>query len=68
MKPIAQVEWSLYVECPVCEWDNDLADPEHDTEHDIARHIFSNNWDSLSGWKVTCESCGHTFEIEKVEY
>lgn len=66
--PTAQLEWSLYVYCPKCELANDLADPQHDTEHNIARHIFSNEWDKLRGWEVTCEKCGHEFKIEKVEY
>lgn len=68
MKPIALVEWSLYVECPVCEWDNNLADIEHDPDQALAVHIFSNNWEHLRNWEVICESCGHLFQIEKVEY
>lgn len=66
--PTATLNWSLYVRCPKCESLNDLSDPEHDTEHDIARHLFTNDWDKLKGWEVTCESCGHEFKIEKVEY
>lgn len=66
--PTAQLDWSLYVYCPKCERGNDLADPQHDTDHDIARHIFSNAWGKLDGWEVTCEGCGHEFKIKKVEY
>lgn len=66
--PIAHLDWSLTVRCPKCDHANDLADGRHDTEHDIARHIFSNDWDVLKGWEVTCEHCGHEFTIEKVEY
>lgn len=66
--PTASLDWSLYVDCPKCEWANDLADPQHDTEHDIARHTFSNAWDKLRGWEVKCDGCGHEFKIEKVEY
>lgn len=67
-KPIANLEWSLYVHCPKCGDSNDLAGHEHDVDHDIAHHIFTNNWDRLDGWEVTCESCGHEFTIERVEY
>jgi hypothetical protein len=66
--PIAQLDWSLNIECPACSVDNDLAAGDHDTENDIARHIFSNQWDSLKDWEVTCEICGHEFTIEKIEY
>jgi len=66
--PTASLDWSLYVDCPKCGEANDLSDPQHDTEHDIARHIFSNAWDKLNGWEVTCENCDHEFTIEKVEY
>ena len=67
-KPTAQLEWSLYVSCPQCDESNDLADPAHDGENSIARHVFNNEWDRLRGWEVTCEHCGHEFTIEKVEY
>lgn len=66
--PTATLNWSLYVHCPHCDKSNDLAEPEHDTEHEIARHIFTNAWDKLNGHEVTCEHCGHEFTIEKVEY
>jgi Zn finger protein HypA/HybF involved in hydrogenase expression len=67
-KPIANLDWSLYVYCPKCEQDNDLARARHDRENDIAKHIFSNDWDKLNDWEVTCEHCSHEFKIEKVEY
>jgi uncharacterized Zn finger protein len=67
-RPTATLNWSLYVDCPQCDKSNDLAGPEHDTEHHVARHIFSNAWDKLNGHEVECEHCGHEFTIEKVEY
>lgn len=67
-KPIANLDWSLFVYCPKCDESNNLASAEHDAEHEIARRIFTNDWDSLSGWEVTCEHCGHEFTIERVEY
>jgi ribosomal protein S27E len=65
---IAYVDWSLHVDCPACGESNDLAHPEHDTENDIARHIFSNNWERLKGWEVTCGSCNHEFTLDSIEY
>lgn len=67
-KPTANLYWSLHVDCPKCGKSNDLAGGEHDVEHDIARHIFTNDWEGLRGWEVTCEHCGHEFTIERVEY
>jgi hypothetical protein len=64
----ALLDWSLYVDCPNCECNNDLARPGHDIEHDIARRIFTNEWDKLAGWEVTCEHCGHQFLLDGVEY
>lgn len=67
-KPVAQLDWSLYVACPKCDESNDLASAKHDPEHDIGRRIFTNDWDALKGWEVTCEHCGNEFQIERVEY
>ena len=67
-KPIANLNWSLTVDCPKCDFMNDLANTHHDSESSIATHIFSNDWDSLDGWEVTCEECSHEFTIDKVEY
>lgn len=66
--PIAYLEWSLNVECPKCKESNDLAHPEHDSEHSIAKHIFANDWDKLQGWEVTCLHCGHEFTIDSAQY
>ena len=67
-KPTAFINWSLNVDCPKCEHDNDLADSIHDTEYSIAKHVFSNDWDKLDGWEVVCEKCNHEFNIDKVDY
>lgn len=66
--PVAQLDWSLYVDCPKCKEPNDIAGPDHDSEHSISRAIFTNAWDKLAGWEVTCEHCGHDFTIKGVEY
>ncbi|MES3011975.1 MAG: hypothetical protein V4738_14395 [Pseudomonadota bacterium] len=67
-KPIAQLDWSLRVDCPKCGEENDLAKGEHDPEYRIAGHVFQDRWEKLNDWKVTCQHCGHKFTIEKVEY
>jgi hypothetical protein len=67
-QPTAHLEWGLNVECPACEENNDLARSPHDDEYRIAKRIFTDHWDSLQGWEVTCEHCKHEFKIEKVEY
>ena len=64
----ALLDWGLHVDCPKCELSNNLASGLHDSEYSIARHIFSNDWDKLDGWEVTCEGCEHEFTIERVEY
>jgi phage terminase large subunit GpA-like protein len=66
--PAARLIWALYVDCPKCGEENDLSEGTHDPEFDIARHIFSDDWDKLRGWEVECEHCAHEFTIEKVEY
>jgi hypothetical protein len=68
LKPTALLDWGLYVDCPKCELSNNLASWRHDVEHDIARRIFTNKWDKLAGWEVTCEGCGHEFLLGGVEY
>jgi hypothetical protein len=64
----ALLDWSLYVDCPNCELSNNLASAKHDAEYDIARRIFTNDWDKLAGWEVTCEGCGHEFLLDGVQY
>lgn len=68
LKPKAVLTWNLYTYCPKCGKTNDLASGDHDTEHHIAKHIFTNAWEKLDGWEAKCEHCGHEFQIEHVEY
>ena len=67
-KPTAFLDWSLNVECPKCEHENDLADSGHDYENQISTHIFSGEWGKLGNFTVTCEECLYEFSIDKVEY
>lgn len=62
----AYVEWSLGIECPSCNQEFDLANCDEDGE--IAKSIFSNNWDRLIGRQVECIYCNNKFKIGKVEY
>ena len=66
--PVATLYWSLDVDCPKCGNCNDLARSTHDGENEIAKHIFTNDWDKLKGWEVECDHCAHRFTIDKVEY
>jgi hypothetical protein len=67
---IAQLDWSLVVECPGCKKDIDLASGDYDSNSDcrISGSIFNNKWDDLRGLEITCEKCKHNFELESVEY
>lgn len=67
-RPTALLDWGLYVDCPKCGLSNNLASCLHDAEYTIARHIFTNAWDKLEGWEVTCEGCEHEFLLDGVAY
>ena len=67
-QPVGTLNWSLYVDCPKCKESNDISGPEHDSEHTISRYIFTNAWEKLEGHELTCEHCGHEFELARVEY
>jgi len=64
---VATLSWSLDIECPKCNEDNDLYDTFHNPEDHIAHCIFTNQWDILEGLEVTCEHCGYVFPLDKVE-
>ena len=61
-----QLGWSLFVECPECGEDFNLA--EMDEEGCFSIPIFENKWDELKGQEVTCPKCQSTFALDKVEY
>lgn len=65
---IAQLDWSLEVECPNCKTDLNLADGDYDSEGDISSAIFTNRWDRLNGFEICCEKCSHDFLLDSVEY
>ena len=64
-KSTAQLSWSLWIECPHCSHDFDLAD--YDEEGQWSTPIFNNEWDKLSGEEVECPECTKVFQIEEVE-
>ncbi len=65
-----QLSWSVMVTCPKCYEIFDLADNNHDDEGDLARWIFSNDWDAAKGFEIICENegCGAVFAIGEIEY
>ena len=66
--PVAQLDWSLYVDCPSCDESFDLADTDHDTDYTLSKKIFNNQWDRVKGHEVTCPHCNHEFTLGGVEY
>ena len=65
-KSVANLNWSLWIECPHCGQDIDLAD--HDEEGQWSDPIFKNEWDKLCGQEVWCPECNETFQVEEVVY
>jgi len=65
-RPRPLLSWSLTVECPFCE--RELDESEIDQDGEIARKIFSNQWDKIEGEKIECPGCCHEFELGEVEY
>lgn len=67
MENTATLNWSLVVDCPKCEYENDLSD--NDDEYLVATKIFNKKWDELKGHECTCSKCGHEFFLDGgVEY
>ena len=65
-KVTAILSWMLWIECPECKEDFDLAD--QDDENDIAMLIFNSKWDMLKDYEVMCPKCALEFMIEEIEY
>lgn len=66
IKPSAVLSWSLYATCPHCNETMDLADIEDDNAVPVA--LFTNRWNELVDYEVTCSGCGREFRIAGVEY
>lgn len=64
----AYLDYSLDVECPSCEAIIDLTSEHHDGEYYLATKIFTNKWDEVKGFEITCEHCGYQFKLDGVEY
>lgn len=64
----ASLDFSLYAECPYCQYNNDLAGYPHDEEGCFSIPLFNNKWDEIKGHEVTCDCCEQMFTISKVEY
>ena len=67
MKPIARLNYDLYVRCPACGIEFDLIE-NNDVDSRISIPLFNNQWGDLGGLEVVCDRCNHEFKIEKVEY
>ena len=66
-KNVANLSWSLDVDCPACKETIDLSDCDTD-DYSIARRIFTNEWGKLEGHEITCPHCTHEFALDSVEY
>jgi C4-type Zn-finger protein len=66
--PVGRLSWELYVDCPECDETFDAVDVDAENDYVIAKQIFSNNWDAVAGCDITCPSCGHEFQMGRVEY
>ncbi len=66
LKSEVSLSFSLFVECPYCHTDIDLAD--HDDDGCYARPIFNNKWEDLKDEEVHCPDCEKVFLIEEVVY
>ena len=66
VKPAAQLDWSLYVECPKCQHYFDLGDD--DPDYCVSKSIFNNDWGALKDYETECPSCGFEFQISGAEY
>ena len=67
-KAIANLDWSLFIECPYCNVDMDLADADIDYDYMFSKAIFYNEWENLKDIEVECSFCDQTFLIEEVIY
>jgi hypothetical protein len=64
----AWLDWSLTATCPHCLFENDLVEYDCYGDYEIAKKIFSNNWDALKNYEIECQNCEQEFLIDKVEY
>lgn len=64
----ASLSWNLFIECPHCKEDIDLADSPHDDEGYFSEPLFNNKWDRIEGAEVDCPKCKNTFSVSSVVY
>ena len=68
MTTIAQLKYSVLVECPLCKQEVDLIDNDNDDDGRISHPIFNNKWDELKGIDVVCGNCEHEFKLDSLIY
>lgn len=64
----ASLSWHLFVECPHCREDIDLADSPYDDEGYFSEPLFNNRWDEIEGKEVDCPKCKNTFSVSSTVY
>jgi len=68
MKNIANLDWSLDIQCPSCEHVFDISNSGNDDDGEITVKIFNNKWDDIKGHRISCPDCGKVFLIDEVIY
>lgn len=68
MKVIANLSWSLDVECTHCKFEFDITRSGCDEEGLIASYIFNNRWSLLKGHEIECGQCNKAFVLGGVEH
>lgn len=59
----------LLIHCPDCDTDPiDLLSSEFDEEGKVFNAIFKDNFESITGLKITCPECGNVFTLSEVEW
>lgn len=66
-KPIASLNYDLYVDCPKCKNDFDLIE-KNDDDKRMSGPLFLSKWEELEDLDVVCDHCDHEFQIKKVIY
>ena len=61
------VDYALFIDCPYCREQNNLADQVHSDEGKFTIPIFNNKWNDLKDEEVECDSCDEIFQIKSVE-
>lgn len=66
----ARLDYGVKIDCPRCGLTTDLINDDcgADDENEISTPIFTNKWDAINGFEVSCHHCDHEFSISKLVY